>query len=264
MWSHVWGRVTSKVYYVTHTHLAGNLVTCFGSLPGVLTQPLNPLNPKPPVQVYWGNGCQIIPPHDAGIAASIEANLELWDLPAQLPEKLVRVSLCAWHTLHLPVCFGCLHRGLHALLHRGLRAFSKWLPAQRPACIEQVWLAQRDECRRVQFAATAGCKQGVNNMFCSAGVRPHAGDCAQLLQQTEGSPAHARAWRQRGSSGSCVHAPTRGWWQVCAEGVPGVHMGLTCLYPVCLHTRSSHHMHCAKGVRGVHTHSPHTHTHALR
>lgn len=27
-------------------------------------------------KVYWGNGCQIIPPHDAGIAASIDANLE--------------------------------------------------------------------------------------------------------------------------------------------------------------------------------------------
>jgi phosphoglucomutase / phosphopentomutase len=29
-------------------------------------------------KVYWGNGCQIIPPHDAGIAASILANLEPW------------------------------------------------------------------------------------------------------------------------------------------------------------------------------------------
>eukprot|EP00198_Chlamydomonas_reinhardtii_P000549 XP_001689884.1 phosphoglucomutase [Chlamydomonas reinhardtii] len=31
-------------------------------------------------KVYWGNGCQIIPPHDAGIAAAIEANLDLWNL----------------------------------------------------------------------------------------------------------------------------------------------------------------------------------------
>jgi phosphoglucomutase len=33
-------------------------------------------------KVYWGNGCQIIPPHDAGIAASIDANLEpiTWDV----------------------------------------------------------------------------------------------------------------------------------------------------------------------------------------
>ncbi|KAI5199895.1 hypothetical protein E4T39_05996 [Aureobasidium subglaciale] len=33
-------------------------------------------------KVYWGNGCQIIPPHDAGIAASISENLEpvSWDM----------------------------------------------------------------------------------------------------------------------------------------------------------------------------------------
>ena len=32
-------------------------------------------------KVYWSNGCQIIPPHDAGIAAAIEQNLEpvTWD-----------------------------------------------------------------------------------------------------------------------------------------------------------------------------------------
>ncbi|GBF95500.1 phosphoglucomutase [Raphidocelis subcapitata] len=31
-------------------------------------------------KVYWSNGCQIIPPLDSGIAAAIEANLDLWDL----------------------------------------------------------------------------------------------------------------------------------------------------------------------------------------
>ncbi len=30
-------------------------------------------------KVYWSNGAQIIPPHDKGIAASIEKNLEPWD-----------------------------------------------------------------------------------------------------------------------------------------------------------------------------------------
>ena len=33
-------------------------------------------------KVYWSNACQIIPPHDAGIAAAIEAELPLWPLPA--------------------------------------------------------------------------------------------------------------------------------------------------------------------------------------
>lgn len=32
--------------------------------------------------MYWANACQIIPPHDAGIAAAIERELPLWPLPA--------------------------------------------------------------------------------------------------------------------------------------------------------------------------------------
>lgn len=31
-------------------------------------------------KVYWGNGCQIIPPHDVGIAAAILDNLDPWDI----------------------------------------------------------------------------------------------------------------------------------------------------------------------------------------
>lgn len=31
-------------------------------------------------KVYWGNGSQIIPPHDKGIAASIQRNLEPWQV----------------------------------------------------------------------------------------------------------------------------------------------------------------------------------------
>ena len=29
-------------------------------------------------KLYWSNGAQIIPPHDEGIAAAIEANLKPW------------------------------------------------------------------------------------------------------------------------------------------------------------------------------------------
>ncbi|KAF5841193.1 phosphoglucomutase, partial [Dunaliella salina] len=32
-------------------------------------------------QVYWGNGTQITPPHDEGIANAITQNLDLWSLP---------------------------------------------------------------------------------------------------------------------------------------------------------------------------------------
>lgn len=35
-------------------------------------------------KVYWGNGCQIIPPVDQGIAAAIEANLTPWERPASV------------------------------------------------------------------------------------------------------------------------------------------------------------------------------------
>ncbi|CAM9671301.1 unnamed protein product [Ectocarpus fasciculatus] len=35
-------------------------------------------------KVYWGNGSQIIPPHDAGIAASIARNLEPWQARNEL------------------------------------------------------------------------------------------------------------------------------------------------------------------------------------
>ncbi|KAL6764775.1 phosphoglucomutase [Haematococcus lacustris] len=37
-------------------------------------------------KVYWSNGCQIIPPHDHGIATAITAHLPLWRLPS--PEEL--------------------------------------------------------------------------------------------------------------------------------------------------------------------------------
>jgi len=35
-------------------------------------------------KVYWSNGCQIIPPHDSGIATEIEANLVPWDISPAL------------------------------------------------------------------------------------------------------------------------------------------------------------------------------------
>lgn len=31
-------------------------------------------------KLYWGNGAQIIPPHDLGIAQSIQSNLEPWQV----------------------------------------------------------------------------------------------------------------------------------------------------------------------------------------
>jgi phosphoglucomutase len=47
-------------------------------------------------KVYWGNGCQIIPPHDVGIAESISKNLEpvSWNLVVANESLLVEASLC--------------------------------------------------------------------------------------------------------------------------------------------------------------------------
>ncbi|KAH0265025.1 phosphoglucomutase-2, partial [Aureobasidium melanogenum] len=65
-----------------HTPLVPYTVGHLNSAAGVMiTASHNPAADNG-YKVYWGNGCQIIPPHDAGVAASIDANLEpiTWDL----------------------------------------------------------------------------------------------------------------------------------------------------------------------------------------
>jgi phosphomannomutase len=54
----------------------------FGAAAGVMVTASH--NPKEDdgYKVYWSNGCQIVPPVDAGIAAAIEANLAPWDARA--------------------------------------------------------------------------------------------------------------------------------------------------------------------------------------
>lgn len=42
-------------------------------------------------QVFWNNGAQIIPPHDANISASIEANLEMDDASWDIAKVLTHV-----------------------------------------------------------------------------------------------------------------------------------------------------------------------------
>ncbi|KAI5269722.1 hypothetical protein E4T47_06830 [Aureobasidium subglaciale] len=64
-----------------HTPLVPYTVGHFNAAAGVMiTASHNPAADNG-YKVYWGNGCQIIPPHDAGIAASISNNLEpvSWD-----------------------------------------------------------------------------------------------------------------------------------------------------------------------------------------
>ena len=45
-------------------------------------------------KVYWGNGSQIIPPHDSGIAAAILENLEPWQSYDLDNEVLFGHELC--------------------------------------------------------------------------------------------------------------------------------------------------------------------------
>ncbi len=65
-----------------HTPLVPFGVTQLNAAAGVMiTASHNPAQDNG-YKVYWSNGCQIIPPHDAGIAASIDKNLEpivTWD-----------------------------------------------------------------------------------------------------------------------------------------------------------------------------------------
>lgn len=60
---------------------------CSPSQPTSTSQDHRLLHPL--LQVYWSNACQIIPPHDAGIAAAIEQNLALWPL---LPLDAIRAG----------------------------------------------------------------------------------------------------------------------------------------------------------------------------
>ncbi len=66
---------------IVHTPLVPFSVNHFGADTGVMvTASHNPKNDNG-YKVYWNNGCQIIPPHDVGIAAAIEkvVDVENWD-----------------------------------------------------------------------------------------------------------------------------------------------------------------------------------------
>ncbi len=70
-----------NVYLVSElamTPIVPYAVLQYGAAVGVMvTASHNPKNDNG-YKVYWANGAQIIPPHDAGIAASIMANLKPW------------------------------------------------------------------------------------------------------------------------------------------------------------------------------------------
>ena len=78
--------------------------------------------------MYFSNGVQIIPPHDAGIAAAIQAEESLWDLSAEgqpVTDPLQEVS-----GKHYSACAaqGCLTRSLCSLHIRQVSHAVWWQP----------------------------------------------------------------------------------------------------------------------------------------
>jgi len=70
------------------------------------------------LKVYWANGAQIIPPHDKGIAAAIEQNLEPWP-ESWDTDKALQSSLLndPYQDIHREYCQTiqqhCYHRYTH-------------------------------------------------------------------------------------------------------------------------------------------------------
>lgn len=89
------------VYYLSSSMNGGDLVPTplvpfavdyFGAACGVMiTASHNPAQDNG-YKVYWGNGCQIIPPHDQGIAESILQNLQ----PSQHAYKVEEIFELGW------------------------------------------------------------------------------------------------------------------------------------------------------------------------
>ncbi|KAE9988472.1 hypothetical protein EG328_010511 [Venturia inaequalis] len=79
----------------THTPLVPFGVNELGAAAGIMiTASHNPAQDNG-YKVYWSNGCQIIPPHDKGIAAAISKNLEpvSWDVSVTESSLLVEGAL---------------------------------------------------------------------------------------------------------------------------------------------------------------------------
>lgn len=73
-----------------HTPMVPFAIDHYKASAGVMvTASHNPANDNG-YKVYYGNGCQIIPPHDVEIAASINANLEPWPQVWNVAENIFR------------------------------------------------------------------------------------------------------------------------------------------------------------------------------
>lgn len=74
-------------------------------------------------KVYWANGAQIIPPHDKGIAAAIEQNLEpwpkSWDTDGALQSSLLNDP---YQDIHREYCKTIQQHCFHRYTHKDMPA----------------------------------------------------------------------------------------------------------------------------------------------
>lgn len=127
-----------------HTPLVPFTVDHFGAGAGVMVTALHNPARDNGYKVYWGNGCQIVPPHDAGIAESIMQNLQpwdgVWDTAALMKQglalkklqvvgdEMLAAYIKAVHKLvrHPKVSFGFVYTPIHGV---GLDPFQKMAAA---------------------------------------------------------------------------------------------------------------------------------------
>uniref|UniRef100_A0A3B1JXH5 Phosphoglucomutase 2 n=1 Tax=Astyanax mexicanus TaxID=7994 RepID=A0A3B1JXH5_ASTMX len=96
-------------------------------------------------KVYWENGAQIIPPHDKGIAASIEKNLEpwpeSWDTTAASQSPLLKDPYQDIHREYLQINkqseVKIVHTSVHGVGHVFVQAAFKAFDLRAPYAVEE-------------------------------------------------------------------------------------------------------------------------------
>ena len=139
-------------------------------------------------KVYWGNGAQIIPPHDIGIAAAIAKVGRRDELPMPtLAERAARAS-CATSPSRS-------HDAYLAAVRRAARAAA----GRRPTLVHRLHAAARR--RRAVGRARRSQRAGFTQ-------RPHRAAAARARSRRS-RPSRSRTPRRRARWISCSRSPTK-------------------------------------------------------